>query len=171
MTTTKFIQAKPCHAPKADIEDLAARFASKLGYNGGAPLPPIVHKLGGRIIYQSFDKLVDASILVRGLRDFDIFLPDETSPTRDRFSIAHELGHYVLHFPINGQQPMMAHRFGSDRVEWEANWFAAGFLMPADNFREHFGGRLGLPAVARRFGVSVAAAEARASSLGLLVHR
>lgn len=163
-----FTEAKACNASKATIESFAAKFASDLGFRAGDPLPPIIVRLGGRISYQSFDSLGDASIFVYGQRNFEIILSEDTSAVRDRFSIAHELGHYVLHFPLNDGQPMKAYRFGSERVEWEANWFAAGFLMPADEFRTSFSGRGSLPAVAKHFGVSMAAAEARANSLGLL---
>lgn len=90
--------------------------------------------------------------------------PLDTSPERDRFSIAHELGHYFLHFRMT-KQAMVAQRFGSTREEWEANWFAAGFLMPAAEFHEHY--HAGFPALARHCRVSIAAARARANALGL----
>ena len=167
-TTTGYIEAKPSNARKDAIDAFASKVATQLGYTAGAPLHPIVEKLGGHIYYERLEALASASILVRRQGDFDIFLPHDTSAERDRFSIAHELGHYVLHFPISGQQPMMAQRFGSTRVEWEANWFAAGFLMPAADFKDRFVDRSSLPAVARHFGVSMAAAEARAKALGRL---
>lgn len=168
MTDKAFTEAVACNANKGAIEAFASRFAAQLGYGAGAPLRPVVERLGGRIIYQTLDSLGDASIFVYGQGNFEIFLPDDTSPVRDRFSIAHELGHYVLHFPLTDQRPMKAYRFGSDRVEWEANWFAAGFLMPADEFKQHFNGAASLRAIAKRFGVSMAAAEARAKALGVL---
>jgi Zn-dependent peptidase ImmA (M78 family) len=166
MTDQAFTEAVACNANKGAIEAFGSKFAAKLGYGAGAPLRPIVERLGGRIIYQALDTLGDASILVYGQGNFEIFLPEDTAPVRDRFSIAHELGHYVLHFPLTGQRPMKAYRFGSSRVEWEANWFAAGFLMPADEFKTRFSA--GLRPIAQHFGVSMAAAEARAKALGVL---
>lgn len=168
MTTTGFIQAEACNARKEAIDTFASKVATQLGYSAGAPLQPIVERLGGHIIYETLEALGSASILVRRQGDFEIFLPHDTSAERDRFSIAHELGHYMLHFPMKGQQPMVAQRFGSTRVEWEANWFAAGFLMPATEFNSLFVDRSSLSAVARHFGVSMAAAEARAKALGRL---
>ena len=61
---------------------------------------------------------------------------------------------------------MVAQRFGSTRVEWEANWFAAGFLMPAAEFTSVCRAA-DLAEAARHFKVSVPAAEARAKALGL----
>jgi len=54
------------------------------------------------------------------------------------------------------------------RAEWEANWFAASFLMPSDDFRVVFRGSSGsISRVASKFTVSEPAAKIRASSLGL----
>lgn len=166
MTTVKYIPAEPCNVRKNVIEAFAAKFAQDIGYKAGDDLKPIVDSLGGRISLQSFDDPTDASIKVRGKGDFDIFLPAHTTFERDRFSIAHELGHYVLHFPMK-MEPMQARRFGSDRAEWEANWFAAGFLMPEDEFREKFD-QTGSPTVlAHHFKVSVSAVRARMKALSL----
>jgi len=149
------------------IDAFATDCARKLGYRAGTDLEPIVKHLGGHISYQSLDDVArnEASIRVDGPNQFEIFLPDHTSWERDRFSIAHELGHYFLHFPLK-KEPMVAQRFGSNRVEWEANWFAAGFLMPKEEFAAQFE-KCELTEVAQHFGVSVAAAEARARALSL----
>jgi Zn-dependent peptidase ImmA (M78 family) len=63
-----------------------------------------------------------------------------THPVRQRFTIAHELGHYLLHAPSPGQihiDRMFKVIFrddlsgkGVDREEREANYFAAELLMP-----------------------------------------
>jgi hypothetical protein len=159
--------AEACNVRKDVIDTFAAKVAWKLGYTAGAALEPIVQRLGGRLTYQSLDDLTrsEASIRIDGPGNFEIFLPDHTSSERDRFSIAHELGHYFLHYPKR-QGLMVAQRFGSTRVEWEANWFAAGFLMPAVEFTAVC--RAGdLAEAARHFKVSVPAAEARAKALGL----
>lgn len=67
-------------------------------------------------------------------------------PPRKRFTIAHELGHWILH--RKGQQSLFCrHGFveaGDDHsrpslppVEAEANAFAAALLMPAELVRQH----------------------------------
>ena len=52
------------------------------------------------------------------------------------------------------------------RAEWEANWFAAAFLMPSAEFKEIYEamGR-STEFTAMQFGVSPKAAEIRAQSL------
>ncbi|RDI52409.1 uncharacterized protein DUF955 [Microvirga subterranea] len=52
------------------------------------------------------------------------------------------------------------------RAEWEANWFAAAFLMPATAFQQALATRGSLKSVANFFGVSARAAEVRLETLG-----
>jgi Zn-dependent peptidase ImmA (M78 family) len=170
MSEFTFSPAKECGASKATIEAFAARFAQSVGYGPGDDLDPIVRRLGGKIAYRSFADLGDsshASVRVWKEGDFEIVLPDYTNAARDRFSIAHEIGHYVLHYPLV-KGPMVAARYGSTRVEWEANWFAAGFLMPEEAFRKQFAARKDPQAVATFFKVSNAAAMARVKALQLI---
>lgn len=171
MSKQCFCEAEPCHAGKEKIEAFAADFAKKVGYQAGGELEMVVEQMGGKIVYQTFADLsrsLDASIRVMGSGNFEIYLPDYTNAERDRFSIAHEIGHYILHYPL-ANAPMVARRFGSTRVEWEANWFAAGFLMPEAAFRKQFARHpKNIAGVARHFRVSAAAATARAKALGLL---
>lgn len=69
-------------------------------------------------------------------------------PPRRRFTIGHELGHWVLH---QDEQTSLFCRHGSvaeadapvdrpplDLIEEQANWFAASLLMPADLIRLHY---------------------------------
>lgn len=115
-------------------------------------------------------------MVVRSSTDFTIYLPTMTSPARDRFTIAHELGHLFLHYPTLARdypgQVMIATRWVDDddpdqkRAEWEANWFAAAFLMPANAFTQAY--RCESPEeVSDSFGVSMQAVTVRAKSLGL----
>lgn len=57
---------------------------------------------------------------------------------------------------------------GKDRTEYEANWFAASFLMPEDKFRAAYSATAkDIFEVAAKFRVSVSAALVRAKTLGL----
>jgi predicted transcriptional regulator len=169
------------NAAKSLIHRFAEEVAKHVGLNPGDPLQSVVERLGGRISYHSpFVPQGSAppSIEVESPHKFVIHIPSTTSPQRDRFTIAHELGHLFLHYPMvqkeHPGQPMIATRwvdqsdFSQQRAEWEANWFAAGFLMPEAEFRDAFrahGDRL-VP-VATLFDVSEQAANVRAKSLGL----
>ena len=163
---SKYQLARPCAASMAAIQELAERIADKLSFGPGDPLEPVVDALGGKISYQSFndlDSTASGSILIEKNGSFRIFLPDYTSHLRDRFSIAHELGHYFLHFVMLDQKcAIRAERYGSTRVEHEANWFAAAFLMPEAEFkRTHTAFRGNILKIARKFAVSEAAARVR----------
>jgi predicted transcriptional regulator len=172
----------PTNAPKASVHAFAEQVADRLGFGAGDPLEPLVAKLGGRIEYRApvvSDQRLPESIVVENARKFTIFVASITSLERDRFTIAHELGHLFLHYPIVAQNhpgaAMAATRWVDEtdkvqqRAEWEANWFAAAFLMPSAKFQLAFvecGGSLGR--VASRFGVSSPAAQIRAKTLSLI---
>jgi len=96
---------------------------------------------------------------------------------RRRFSIAHEIGHFVLHIEEQGnlflcsQEDMEQDRpreTEHQRQEWEANLFAGELLMPEQPLLAMFratGGRLG--SLARHFKVSQSALEIRLRRLRL----
>lgn len=58
-----------------------------------------------------------------------IFLNRSMPADRMRYTLAHELGHLVMH------------RYPSENMEREANGFAAAFLMPANDIRPYFAGK------------------------------
>ena len=102
--------------------------------------------------------------MVWGPNHFEISLSPLSGNRRSRFTIAHELAHYVLHSDL-GKMPLKVQRDGSGQVEWEANWFAAGFLMPAKEFRTKIAEGWGNAELAEHFDVSEAAVQIRRQSL------
>ncbi|MGH3881692.1 MAG: helix-turn-helix domain-containing protein [Actinophytocola sp.] len=90
-----------------------------------------------------------------------IALSDKGNPMRRRFSVAHELGHLLLH-------PDPAP--GSPTHERQANAFAAEFLMPAAEVRPLLPTPVSVPAlkeIADGYGVSAAALLYRGKDLGV----
>ena len=103
---------------------------------------------------------------------------------RQRFSIAHELGHYFLHARRNessvpiayqrcDQRRVDAEPASDDReagdIEAEADAFAGAFLLPADEIRAdlaHFGKCVAFSA--ERYGVSEATVRRRLKTLELV---
>lgn len=168
---------KPLNWARVDVSALAADAATELGFNPGDPIEPIVQKIGGQIVYgELIDGSSDSGSISIEPGKFVINIPLNTSILRDRFTIAHELGHYVLHYLVaNRSKPegerithLRAQRFGSDRAEYEANWFAAAFLMPSEKFIEVYKQmNHDLTKVAEHFAVSASAAGVRAKSLSL----
>lgn len=167
-TTAQFKEAKPCNWSKKQVQDAAAKVAEKLNYKPGDDLIALVRKLGGRIETADWSEVGSTgSITVNGPRDFTISLSPLSGNRRDRFTIAHELGHYVLHSKIGKISPLSVKRDGSDRIEWEANWFAAGFLMPEAEFHRLVGEGWSDAWMAVHFDVSEAAVGVRRAGLGL----
>jgi Zn-dependent peptidase ImmA (M78 family) len=166
---------KPSNLTKESVYQLAESIGQQLGYSPGGDLGFIIKSIGGNILYRDFWSDSDSgSLKVDAENNFQIYVANDTSLERDRFTIAHELGHYVLHYlwpnrtPGNGPLKLKANRYGSDRAEWEANWFAAAFLMPEEKFRIEFSKRPGdFFTIAKVFGVSALAAQTRAKALNL----
>lgn len=79
---------------------------------------------------------------------------------RKVFTIAHELGHFILH-DKNEQFRVDKYNYNSNESEaleeTEANYFAASLLMPKDKFLEIIQLTNNTEAVSKYFGVSVAA--------------
>lgn len=107
------------------------------------------------------------------------------APVRQRFTIAHEIGHYVMHVKNSLQSRLFIDRYvafrddessaGSDWQEVEANTFGAALLMPARLVREEIkkhnldlDDEDDLNTLAKRFNVSASAMSYRLVNLGLL---
>lgn len=102
-----------------------------------------------------------------------IFVNDNYPATRNLFTIAHEIGHYILH---NNQDEMQnrfdaIHKYSALEIkqEREANGFAGELLMPEYKIKEVFSEFRGeIKKIADFFGVSRQAIEVRAFNLGLI---
>ena len=171
-----FKSPEPCGWEQGRIEQYAEEMAKKQGYSVGADLTTTVRKMGGRIELLTImengsshllEHMSSGTIFVHGKGDFDIFLPNHTGPLRDRFTIAHELGHYFIH-SNEGNEKIKEDRFGNEKVEWEANIFAASFLMPASSVKELWQKHSDVDVLAAKFVVSSHAMYIRAQTLALL---
>lgn len=153
------------------------------------PVEDLARRLGARLSYEPFDEDI-SGMLARLEGGTVIGINTAHAATRQRFSVAHELGHLVLH---QGRSLILDKRevridlrdrnsaSGTDMQEIEANAFAAELLMPqqmvldvvakavaksprisADDF---------IREAASRFEVSVQAMEYRLASLGVISAR
>lgn len=172
-----YMEPKGLNASKRAVEDFAEAVANHLGFKPGDDVSELVHRLGGKIVYETHALAGSDSGYIEAatVNDFTIYLSTVTARTRDRFTMAHELGHLFLHLDdvkrhgahcvmratrhVNFEDP------SQQRAEWEANWFAAAFLMPAGPFKETWQSKKAWTPM--QFDVSPAAAEVRAKSLGL----
>lgn len=142
--------------------------------------------LNGTVVFSdTFDCDTDAVIQKTGDNNFTISLNSSKPNHRSRFSIAHELGHLFLHMGYlldPGKWNALSQDY-SDSIfyrkadvrrqeEFEANEFAAEFLMPSDQFiifsRSIISeGRVSLQPIADHFGVSTEAVKFRGKFLGV----
>lgn len=93
-----------------------------------------------------------------------IFISKETTAFRDRMSIAHELGHLVLHRKITPTIKNLK------IIEDQAKIFAAAFLMPAEGYAADiiYPDLQTLLALKKKWKVSIAAQILRCRQLGFL---
>lgn len=108
---------------------------------------------------------------------FMIAVNEHHSETRRRFTIAHELGHFVLHRHLIGEGVTDNAAFRADGStgnpniraweETEANRFAANLLMPTEsvNYLRRVEHITDAEVMAKRLGVSRKAMEIRLSSI------
>ena len=104
-------------------------------------------------------------------------LAGEVPVRRQRFTVAHELGHWVCH-ALGARLPQPTYCRAKDlaedadrALEREANVFAAELLMPEEAVRAAWAAEPAIEAVAVRFGVSGLAAHWRLYGFGLVEER
>ena len=137
----------------------------------------IVETLGGTI--QREVTFSDGAVEKDG-DGFRIIVSPFQDERRERFTIAHELGHLFLHmgYMINEelwekQENNIYHRIGNSEKEYQANEFAAAFLMPASDYLAFLesikvNDIVDTAKIADYFNVSVEAASNRGKFLGYL---
>jgi Zn-dependent peptidase ImmA (M78 family) len=129
---------KPHRTRYAKIETLVRELLAKYRVRS-APVP--IHQIaegeGASIVVKSFNNEV-SGLLLRTGNTAIIAVEKRQAPTRQTFTVAHELGHLLLH---PGQELRVDKRFrlnlrspesstAEDVEEIEANAFAAALLMP-----------------------------------------
>ena len=104
------------------------------------PVEKIATTLGAQVRYSEFDDELSGMIYIKGSRPI-IGVNSLHPENRQRFTIAHELAHLVLHRRLIEDYVHVDKRFpvlmrdassatGTQRMEMEANHFAAELLMP-----------------------------------------
>jgi len=132
---------------------------------GKAPVDvaAVAHRLGLAVYVSPLPEGVSGALLKDARYDtksgFVIFVDDSEAPVRQRFTAAHEIGHFVLHRDRIGdgvQDNYLLRSEGfSSRMEVEANRFAADLLMPFPLINKFIAeGVRDVPALAKRFLVS-----------------
>lgn len=184
-----------------DVKEIKAR---KLLIEAGLttlpiPVEQIAHHLNIKVQYAAFDDDL-SGLIYREETDSGkeivtiIGINSAHPPRRRRFSLAHEIGHFVLgHLKRAGFETLHIDRKfaclprngrsseGTNSLEIEANGFAAALLMPANQLREDFKKFKAdsiecfdyeddelASALAKRYNVSLQAMIIRLTRLGLI---
>lgn len=141
---------------------------------GLSPDTPIQHLI--RLLEKSGVLLLSIPVALKGWDAFSVWAGQEQSKPviaiigegsgdRLRYSVAHELGHLVMHQAMRGRLT---------DIEREANEFAAEFLMPADAIKREIRTPVTLTTLVPlklRWRVSIQALVRRAYDLQLTSHR
>lgn len=117
-------------------EQISKKYQNELYSMDDLMLVDFVKKFGGNVHFIGIDlmnKTEYGSVVINNKNDFDIFLPDYAGIESRRLTVAHELGHYLIHSD-GGKKQLKAARHGTDRCEMEANLFAMSLLVPKKAF-------------------------------------
>lgn len=110
--------------------ETAARLVRNHWGLGQSPAPNMVHLLeakGIEIYWLNVESpCVDAVCYRRENRPFIFLNSHKGCGERDRYNLAHELGHLVLHEDVENAD--------SHEIETEANRFAGAFMLPREQF-------------------------------------
>lgn len=172
--------------PQAMHKSKAEKLATKIWEDAGKHFPVEPQKIAAlhkiEVKLQDLEDDVSGMMVTREDGNAVIAVNEHHSKTRQRFSMAHELGHFFLHrtvSPVFVDSKKVFYRDaraseGTIRQEIEANAFAAELLMPAAEVRKRFPEKLSgteedeMDVSAKEFGVSVLALSIRLQRLGLL---
>ncbi|SRR5712691_3356630 len=150
------------------------------------PVEELAKRLGVRLAFERMDGEISGMLVRDPVRNITVMAINSSHPgTRQRFTIAHELGHLLLHqgSPVFVDRAVRVNfrdlhaSSGHHRHEIEANTFGAELLMPEDLMISAVRRRAGLADEAvvddlsERFHVSRLAMENRLTNLGLLLPR
>jgi len=169
--------------PPQKIETQARKLLTDLGIDKPpVPVDVIATKLGAHLTYSPLDGDISGMVF-RDNGEVIIGINSLHHPNRQRFSIAHEIAHVVLHkgmevhvdrtFRVNMRNDVSSRAI--DPEEIEANRFAAELLMPEHMLVNDLRGQeidleneAGLKRLAERYRVSLQALTIRLTKLGLI---
>ncbi|MGY6126057.1 ImmA/IrrE family metallo-endopeptidase [Paraburkholderia strydomiana] len=167
------------------VEDKATQLLSTAGINNvPVDVERVAQAAGATVLFQALESEL-SGLLLKQEDGVIIGVNSQQARTRQRFTIAHELGHLVMEHQgemfVDGTVLRRDEKSSRaiDPLEIEANGFAAALLMPAAWVeRELNEGKNASPnesaadataRLAKGFGVSVQAMSFRLANLGLVM--
>jgi len=114
-------------------------FLRRFGNDCGNRLPDVVREIGLEVIYQLAESYEGALLRIKGIpRGYVVINARIREESRRRFTLAHEIGHFLLPWQQELSSPCAKEKIESwdddlYRPELEANQFAAEILMPRES--------------------------------------
>lgn len=157
-----------------EIEQLADQVLQDSG-NDSYPVDlfAITEHLGIDVYQATFNQDV-SGLIEKRKNSTKIYVNENDAPVRQRFTMAHELGHYFLHLKdtegnfFDNEKSLFRNGGGDPIIEKEANQFAAALLMPEKDVHTEYFMTGSISELAYQFRVSSQAMEIRLKNMGLL---
>lgn len=121
---------------------IAQKIAKDLGYNAKLNFKNLLQdKLKWHIVKDYYIYSASKNELVVENEKCSYYPQICVGPLRERFNLAHALGHYILHYLYPKRHSknhidLEAPSFGSTQADKEANLFAYAFLMPSELYEK-----------------------------------
>jgi Zn-dependent peptidase ImmA (M78 family) len=170
--------------PNDDPSVSAQQLLVRLGIQAvPTPVEKIAKALGAQVRFSPFDSELSGMVYIKDGVPI-IGVNSLHHPNRQRFTIAHELGHLELHREMITSKVHVDKEFpalmrdsntatGTEQIEIEANRFAAELLMPHNLIKQALAGKQfdidddgPIEELAKKFRVSKQALEYRIRNLG-----
>jgi Zn-dependent peptidase ImmA (M78 family) len=168
---------------RSEIEDRATQILRDHGLLM-APVDPlkVAKALDIKVMNAVFSETDKSGAIVKRGQNFAIYVNANEPPARKRFTIAHEIGHKLLHMTLNADAEFVDNddnfrtnetidvsSWTEERVrEWEANTFASALLMNRELVLAKWQETNDINYLAWVFQVSQPAMSIRLTQLGLL---
>ncbi len=159
-----------------DSEAMLERYWS-LGPHIPTPVDPIfiARELGLAVYVARLEPEVGGMLVNQPGKQPTIYLSTDDHRNRQRFTCAHELGHWMKRSGQGSDWAFVDRRDqlsgrGTDPDERYANGFGAALLMPASEVQA-LSGHMSTEAMSRHFGVSAQAMAFRLANLGIPTQR
>lgn len=159
---------------KATIEDIVETIRASMGWKKSTDIDllALAKELGFEVKSTVFDDPNVSGMVTHNQNEKTIYLNHHQHPNRQRFTLAHEIGHIVLHHDMGDalfeQVDYRRNNYAYDPKEAQANSFAASILMPKELALQAWSLLDDVDDFAQLFGVSKQAAAIRLNDLNLL---
>jgi Zn-dependent peptidase ImmA (M78 family) len=174
--------SRTVRSPQQEAARILAQFKTT---KPPVPIEKIARGLGAHIRFSPLDDEISGMIYIKDGVPI-IGVNSLHGPNRQRFTMAHEIGHLILHRDLMSKEVHVDKQFqilrrdynsasGSERIEIQANQFAAELMMPRELLRQAIGPQAididdsaQLKRLALKFKVSEDAMRYRVTNLFLL---